>query len=48
MLSCRLHSTITDTTAMNAIVFGEQPGRSVDSGDAVKRASQELVHIIEG
>ena len=44
----RLHSMITDTSGMSAMMFGEQPGRGVDLGDAVKTASQELVGIIEG
>ena len=44
----RLHSMIIDTSGMSAMMFGEQPGRGVDLGDAVKTASQELVGIIEG
>ncbi|KAF9692447.1 hypothetical protein EKO04_009609 [Ascochyta lentis] len=43
-----LHSMITDTTGMTAMMFGEQPGRGVDLGDAVKRASEELVAVMEG
>ena len=39
---------ITDTSGMTATMFGEQPERGVDLGDAVKRASQELVSVIEG
>jgi uncharacterized protein with PIN domain len=39
---------ITDTSGMAAMMFGEQPGRGVDLGDAVKKASQDLVSVIEG
>ncbi|KZM23039.1 uncharacterized protein EKO05_0008169 [Ascochyta rabiei] len=42
-----LHSMITDTTGMTSTMFGEQPGRGVDLGDAVKRASEALVRVIE-
>lgn len=44
----RLHSMITDTTGMTAMMFGEQPGRGVDLSDVVRRASGELVGVIEG
>jgi hypothetical protein len=47
-LSCRLDSMITDSTGMTGMMFGEQPGRGIDLGNAVKNASQELVRIIEG
>ncbi|KAJ8107821.1 hypothetical protein OPT61_g8596 [Boeremia exigua] len=43
-----LHSMITDISGMTAMMFGEQPERRVDLGDAVERASQELVNGISG
>lgn len=39
---------ISDTTGMTAMMFGEQPGRGVELGDAVKKANEELVAVIEG
>jgi hypothetical protein len=39
---------ITDSAGMAGMMFGEQPGRGIDLGNAVKNASQELVRIIEG
>ena len=43
-----LHSMITDSTGMTGMMFGEQPGRGIELGDAVKNASEELARIIEG
>ncbi|KAJ4346300.1 hypothetical protein N0V95_005510 [Ascochyta clinopodiicola] len=42
-----LHSMITDTTGMTGMMFGEQPGKGLDLGDAVKSASEALVRLIE-
>lgn len=44
---CRMHMMITDTTGKTGMMFGEQPGRGVELGDAVRRASEELVRVIE-
>lgn len=47
-LSCRLNSMITDSAGMAGMMFGEQPGRGIDLGNAIKNASQELVRTNEG
>jgi hypothetical protein len=39
---------ISDTTGMTGMMFGEQAGRGIDLGNAVKNASEELVRITEG
>lgn len=38
---------IVDQTGMTSMMFNEQPGRGVDLGDAVKRASEGVLAVIQ-
>jgi len=44
----RLHSMITDTSGMSAMMFGEAPGQGVDLGDAVKSAADNVDAVVSG
>ena len=43
---CRLHGMITDTSGMSAMMFGEEPGKGVDLGDAVRNAAKNVDEVI--
>ncbi|KAF2255370.1 hypothetical protein BU26DRAFT_515087 [Trematosphaeria pertusa] len=37
---------ITDTSGMSAMMFGEEPGKGVDLGDAVRNAAKNVDEVI--